>query len=179
MKHYRLAIVCGVGLVLYHLALEQAMGDINSLSYEQWQRFELYGALRYVVIIVCVLLSVWMYSRSYNANTSFKRLFVVGTVAATILAHCIGIYEFIYMYWHPGFVDAYMKAQQAHASGLSEGGIVLQQTAPKNEMVEFMKNPLINGIFYFVETLLLGLITAALSALTLKRRGVAPAESDT
>ncbi len=170
MKNYKYAWAAGLLVVIYHSVTTMFMGDLASMSPEQWQTLELLGFGRYVLIISGVFTCVWLYRTESVELPSFKRLIVVGVTASTILAHIVGIAELLYVLTHPNFFELYMKAQemQMRHAGLSQEHILATKQAA--ESMKMMQTPLANGIFYFVETFLLGAVSALLAALAVRRR---------
>ena len=170
MKKYLYAIIAGVVIVLYHFIVFAVMGDISKLSPVQWQTLEILGFARYIILILGVTFSIRSYRNSNPDKTSFKALFIVGLAAATIVAHFVGLMEFGWVLAHPNFFDEYMKAQtlQMQQSGMSPEK--MQQMRIATEQTKFLQTPLMNGIFYFVETLMIGTIASVASAAVMKKR---------
>ena len=178
MKKYRFAYAAGAVIVAYHLVLNFSFGDIASLNANQWQQLEMLANLRYVFIIMGVVLSIWSFRNNSNSATGFRSLFVVGLAAATILAHIVGLFEFFFILTHPAFFDLYMRVQEQLANQGNISAEQLQHTRHIAESMRFMQTPLMNGIFYFVETLLIGALSAALASFGLRRSDNQPPSID-
>ncbi len=164
MKRYLYAFIAGIAIVLYHFSVFAAIGDLSKLDPVQWQRLEYLGFARYLFLILGVVLSIRLHRRTHSDNATLKSLFLVGLAASTIIAHFVGIMEYAWTSAHPEFFEVYMNSQvlQAQQSGMDPEKI--QQLRTGAEQMKFLQTPLMSGIFYFVETMIIGALSSLVSA---------------
>jgi len=135
------------------------------------------GALVGYTGMVLAFLVIYFGVRSYRDKegggaVGFGRAFVVGALIAVVSSACyVATWEVIYFALAPDFMQKYeaYALQKAKAAGESEAAIE-RKRAEMAEFARMYRNPLFNAAITFVEPLPVGLLIAAASAVTLRRR---------
>ena len=135
------------------------------------------GALVGYTGMVLAFLVIYFGVRSYRDKegggaVGFGRAFVVGALIAVVSSACyVATWEVIYFALAPDFLQKYeaYALQKAKAAGESEAAIE-RKRAEMAEFARMYRNPLFNAAITFVEPLPVGLLIAAASAVTLRRR---------
>jgi hypothetical protein len=163
-------VLSGIIIILYSFAVFLIFGDFAKMSGEDFEKVEMLGYLRYIILLLTIIFAVRYYKKQNGGQGSFRQLFLAGFYTALVVAVLVGLMEFVYMLLNPGFMDQYatllankMKAQGATAE-------MIAQKQKEMENFKWMANPAGMGIFYFFETAVLGTIISLIVALINKTK---------
>ena len=168
-------LLSGLIIVIYSFAVFLFFGDIAKMSMEDFARVEMLGYLRYLILLLTIIFAIRFFKKGNGGQGSFKQLFLAGLYTALIVALLVGLMELVYVLINPGFMEQYgqivttrLKQQGADAAELAKH----QKTM---EDMKWMGTPAGMGIFYFLETAVLGTIISLIVALIAKPKQKQPA----
>lgn len=163
-------IITGGIIITYTLFTTIYFGNPEKLSSGEFESVEMLGMLRYPVLLIGIFMGMWAYRKTEPENLSYWNICGSGILIAIVIATLVGIMEFSYLHFiNPEFFEQYSKAYLAEIrkSGMSEKEITEFQRQ-MNEL-SWMRTPVMNGIFYFFETFIIGSIDSMLISIFLKR----------
>lgn len=158
-------LISGGIIVAYSLLTFLIFGDFSKITPEKFAMVEMLGYLRYVILILTVIFAIRYFKKQNGNQGTFKELFLAGLNTVLIVAVLVGLMELFYMMANPGFMEQYadMMVKSLEKQGASAAKIA----AKKQEMasMKWMASPAVMGIFYFVETAVIGAIVSVIVAL--------------
>ena len=162
-------LAAGLIIILYTAAVFLAYGDFAKISVADLNKIEMLGYLRYLILLLTVIFAVRYYKKQSGIAT-FKRLFLAGFYTALVVALLVGLMEAVYMLMNPDFMDQY--AELTTRSMMESGASAEKIEAYKTEIAQYswMSNPVNMGLFYFLETAILGTIMALIVAFFSKEK---------
>ncbi len=171
-KHVlQFGILAGVIIFTYSLGVFFFYGDFSRLTPAQLSQLKVLGYLRYIILFLGVFLGMRAFRKSLPPPHGFWQMTKTGILIALLVAVFVGAMEFIYIrFMNPEFYDEYGKV---FIEGMRESGEPEQKIAEAQQGLEsfsWMRNPVLTGIFYFFETLIVGSIAAAPFGLFLRSR---------
>ena len=96
---------------------------------------------------------------------TFGALFFAGIQVVLVIAIIVGLMEYGYIqFWNPGFYDQYGAIMLQHLKDSGVAQDVIARAQDQLASLEWMKSAVTTGIFYFVETFIVGTIGALLVA---------------
>jgi hypothetical protein len=130
------------------------------------------------VLLLGVVMAMVAYRRGTSGPLSYRSLITVGVLVALITAVFVGLMEYTYIaFINPDFYEQYgrMMTEGMRAKGASAAE--LAATRQEQESYAWMANPLMAGLFYFLETAVIGTILSLIGAPFLRRpEGASSAE---
>lgn len=163
-------LLSGLIIIAYTTITFLVFGDFSKITTKDLAMVETFGYLRYIILFLTLLFALRHFKKQYPEQTTFKRLFMAGLYTALVVAVLVGLMELVYMMMNPGFMDKYVSLS---VQRLEEGGASAAEIAKQKQMMENMKwmaNPAAMGIFYFIETAILGTIMSLILALLMKSK---------
>ena len=100
-------ILSGVIIILYSFAVFLIFGDFSKMSGEDFEKVEMLGFLRYIILLLTIIFAVRYFKKQNGGQGSFKQLFLAGFYTALVVAVLVGLMEFVYMLINPEFMDQY------------------------------------------------------------------------
>lgn len=168
-------VLSGLIIIVYSTITFLVFGDFSKMSTKDLAMVETFGYLRYIILFLTLLFAIRHFKKQQPEQSVFKRLFLAGLYTALVVAVLVGLMEFAYMLANPGFMDQYasLSIQKMEESGASAAEIAKQKQMMEN--MKWMANPAAMGIFYFIETTILGSIMSLILALLMKGKRNQPA----
>ena len=162
-------LVAGAITLLYSLGVMLWMGA--DITPEKFAVAEALGFLRYIILLLAVFFTLWTLRKRNPEKVGFRPLFREGLLVTLVIAAFVGILEAVYMAANPDFMQ---EAQAIYMGGMVAKGATAAEIAEMQAQMEafsWMENPVLSGLFYFGEVLLIGTVASALMALFMKRGG--------
>lgn len=159
-------ILAGLLTVLYSVAIMLWMG--GDITPEKFAVAEALGFLRYLILLLTIFFALWTLRKKSTEGLPFGRLVKEGLMVTIVVALFVGAMEAIYILVNPEFMN---QAQEVYMDRLiAEGATATEIAEMKAQMEDFawLQNPILSGIFYFVEMFLIGLAASLLMALFMK-----------
>lgn len=163
-------LVAGLVIVGYSLVVMLLFGNIAKLSPKEFQMVEVLGFLRYIILLLAVFLAMRAVRKMPETNPGFWPVVRTGILVALVIALLVGLMEFGYILSNPEFYDQYgeMYLSRMKADGAPEAEIAAAQQ--QIEDYAFMANPVVSGVFYFIETALVGSVAALIMGIFLRKK---------
>lgn len=163
------AIAGGI-VILYSVILFAILGDPARMSMKDLQMAEALGYIRYLVLLLGVVMAMIAFRRRTPGPIPYTRMLLLGVSVAAVTAVLVGGLELAYAVANPDFYDQYSRLaeESMRAGGASDADVKVFQEHQQD--FAFMKNPLVMGAFYFVETFLVGSLFALVAALFTRRQ---------
>lgn len=157
-------LLSGGIIIVYTFGTFLMFGEFSKLTPKDLAMVEAFGYLRYVILFLTLVFAIRHYRKQQQEQSGFKKLFMAGVYTALVIALLVGLMEFCYMLLNPDFMEHYASLNEQR---LVESGASAEKLARNREMMESMKwmaNPAAMGVFYFVETMILGTIMSLILA---------------
>ena len=161
----KLGGIAGIVILVYTYGTFIAYGDFSKITVDQLNSMETMGYLRYIILLVAVYWGIKTVVKTAVALT-FGALFIAGLQVALVIGVIVGLMEYGYIqFWNPGFYDQYanLAMQQLQNAGVADAVIARAQEQMK--ALEWMRTPIMTGLYYFVETFIVGAVGSLLAAL--------------
>jgi len=167
-------LLSGLIIIIYSAAVFIHFGDFAKMTSQDLSKVEMLGYLRYLILLLTIVFAIRYFKKQAGDAVTFKPLFLAGLYTAFIVALLVGLMEATYMLINPDFMEQYgelvtnrMKEQGASAAALAEH---------QKEMDNFkwMANPAAMGIFYFLETAVIGTVISLIVALIARTKKMQP-----
>lgn len=166
---WKFGLIAGLVIAVYSALTLAVFGEFKTMSPADLGKVEMFGYVRYVVLIVAVVFGIREWQKQPSARLDWVALAKSGVAVALVVALFVGIFEASYSWLNPNFMDDYgqLYLQNMKNMGAAEAEIADFQ----RQMAEFawMKNPLACGGFYFAETAIIGALAAGLAALFMRK----------
>ena len=173
MKNQSLKIGTLAGLIVVAYSVAVFFWMDGELTPEKYATAEVLGFLRYLVLAAAVLWVMWKARQDNSAPPTFKNLIGKGILVTLVVALFVGLMEAAYISFNPEFMeqaqDIYLKRMVADGASATE--IADMQT--QMESYAWMKQPALSGLFYFVETMLVGSVASLILALLIRKKAAA------
>lgn len=162
--------IAGGIILVYSAIVFLALGDFKKMTPEQFQMAELFGYLRYIILLLAVFFGMRTLGRNTGYVSGYGKLVRQGILVALVVALGVGLMEAVYMMVNPGFYENFSELymQQLKAGGANEQAIA--EAKKEMEAFSWMQNPGMTGIFYFFETAIIGAIGALLIGIFIPKR---------
>ena len=157
--------IAGGLIILYTFIVYFTFGDFGKITPEELPTIEALGYLRYVILIAVIIFAIRVFKKNSESAPSYWALVKQGVFTALVVAVCVGLMEAVYMAINPAFFAQYgqLKLDEMIASNAPAEEIA--QFKQDMEDYAFMASPLVNGVFYFFETAILGSVLSLIVAL--------------
>lgn len=162
-------LVAGAITVVYsYISVVAFIG--SEVTWQDMERAELFGYIRYLLLLVGVVMAMVTYRKNTGGTITYGRIFMVGMLVSLVIALFVGAMEYAYLaFINPDFYGQYGKAmieglQQAGASAAE-----LEEARQQQQDYAWLTTPVMTGIFYFVQTAVIGIIFALMAAFFLRR----------
>ncbi|HEU4471412.1 MAG TPA: DUF4199 domain-containing protein [Flavisolibacter sp.] len=163
-------LLSGAIIIVYSAAIFIFFGDFSKISLPDLEKVEKLGYLRYLILLLTVIFAIRHFKKQLGGQGSFKQLFLAGIYTSLVVALLVGLMEFVYMLINPGFMEQYgsLMSERLKAGGASAAEIA----AHEQQMASYkwLANPAAMGVFYFLETAVLGTIMSVIVALVKKTK---------
>ncbi|HEX6914554.1 MAG TPA: DUF4199 domain-containing protein [Chitinophagaceae bacterium] len=166
----RFGIIAGIIIIAYSILVFLVMGDFSSMDAGDFKKVEMLGFLRYIILFLTVFLSIRYFKKQNSGEGTFRQLFLAGLYTALVIAMLVGLMELLYMWLNPQFISQYAELSTRK---LQESGASAERIAEHKKQLEqfsWMASPAIMGVYYFLETAVLGAICSAIVGLLMRRR---------
>lgn len=163
----------GGGLVIiYSFILLATFGDFENLPLEKVSVMEVLGYLNYLILILAIFFAMKTQKKEWVQSDQSKKymdIVKVGLLVSLIIALFVGIGESIYISQNPDFYDQYcaLMAKKYTAEGNPEKIADMQQFLDSNSWI---KTPLGSGVFYGLQSLVLGFVIAFIFGVFLRQK---------
>lgn len=163
-------LLSGGIIILYTIIVFMVYGDFPNITPEEFAVVEILGYLRYVILLLTVIFAIRYFKKQNGNQGTFKQLFMAGFNTVLVVSVLVGLMEFCYMLMNPGFIEQYVDIVQK--SMQAKGATAAEIAAKKAEMDNYrwMANPAATGVFYFLETAIIGTILSLIGALIIRTR---------
>jgi len=162
----QVGIIVGLAIVIYSVTGFLAFGK----SAEAYATLEKLGYLRYVILLVGVFIGMRLMAKKQTDTYTYMQAVMPGVVVALLAAVWVGLMEGTYIIVNPEFYESYgqyyMEKLQAEGASAAE----IEAARAQMESFSWMANPWASGLFYFVETFLVGSIGAFIMGLFFQRK---------
>ena len=158
-------ILSGLIIIIYSAAVFLVFGEFSKMSDADFNKVEKLGYLRYIILLLTIIFAVLSFKKQNGGKGSFKQLFLAGFYTALVVGLLVGLMELVYIMMNPNFMQEYSARMETM---LRQGGASAEKLASHRSEIESMKwmaNPVGMGVFYFIETSVLGTVIAVLTAL--------------
>lgn len=162
----------GGGLVIvYSFIILTVFGDFGNMPLDKLGVLEVLGYLNYLILILAIFFAMraqkneWVQS---GQSIKYMNIVKVGLMVSFIVAVFVGIGEFIYISVNPEFFNQYgdLMVKKLEASGAPAQEITdLRQSM---EDFKWMQNPIGSGLFYFLESFVIGAVIAFIFGIFLR-----------
>lgn len=158
-------LLSGSIIIVYSVITFIIFGDFSNITPENLKTVEMMGFLRYIILLLTVIFAIRHFKKQNGGTGSFKQLFLAGLYTALIVAILVGLMEMFYMMANPGFMEQYgtLKTQTMQKTGASAEEIAKFKS--EMESMKWMASPAAMGIFYCLETAVIGAVLSAIVAL--------------
>lgn len=163
-------LISGLVIVAYSMTVMFFFGDIAKLSPKEFQMVEVLGFLRYIILLLTVFLAMRAVRKQAETQPGFWPVVRSGILVAVVIAFLVGLMEFGYILSNPGFFEQYGELYLSRLQ--ADGAPEVEIAAARQQMEDFafMANPVANGIFYFIETALIGTVSALIMGIFLRKK---------
>lgn len=171
-------IMAGVIIIAYTFVTLLILGDFGKMTPKDLAAAEALGYIRYLILLLGVVMAMVTYRKNVAGPISYGRALRVGVLVAVVTALFVGAMELTYVaFINPEFYDQYAKltasAMQARGASAAE----IAETQSQLQSMQWMTSPGMTGLFYFVETAVIGIILSLIAAIFIRRKeGESPAE---
>lgn len=169
-KTMRIGFIAGLLISLYTAYAFYRFGDVSKLTVQQFKIFNFLGNLRYFMMILAIFIGVKQFKKSNLTSAYFGVLMITGLKITLIISIMVAGTELIYLLYQPDMLD---KFGVAYLKELKDSGINDAEISKIKENVQhnqWMKTPLMNAFFYFLESAFVGLIASFAFATLLRTR---------
>ena len=165
----RFGLITGLIVIAFSAIVSYSYGDLSQVSIEDLEAMENWGYLRYLFLTVGVILAI-RYFRNKTGKFGLKNLFLTGLLTALMIAILVGLMEAVYMMMNPDFMDQYtrLSMEQLRRGGGSEDELKLKEA--QMQQFSWLAHPALMGLFYLVETALIGTIVSVITSLILRKK---------
>jgi uncharacterized protein DUF4199 len=145
-------------ILVYFFITFLILGDPAKMNADTLSIAEVFGYLRYLILLLTVIFAMRAYKQQATASLSYWSIVKAGIVVSLIVGAMVGLMEMIYIALTPEFFDGYYNAYIE--AMIKKGASATEIAAFKDtfERLSWMRNPLLTCLFYFVETALIGLV---------------------
>lgn len=167
---WKYGLISGTIILVYSAIALYLLGDPSLAGQAQFGLFQSLGYLRYLILLVFLYLAMRSFRSHAQEAPSFRALMRTGVLVTLVAALMAGLLEGVYLALNPGFYDHYMMAYigQLKTSGAPESEI--RQLEESMKQAGFMKTPLANGLYYFLEMAFVGNIASLAFAMVMRKR---------
>lgn len=155
----------GIIIVIYTLGTLFGMGDFSEITVSEFRILEGLGYLRYVILVTGVLLGMRAMSMASTERVSYWGAARTGILIGCIAALFVAAMEWSYLqFLNPDFFDQYISIylERLRVEGAAQAE--LDSVIADMEKFSFFRNPLLSGLWYFVETAFIGLVVSLMGA---------------
>jgi len=165
-----IGIVAGGLIFAYSMIMLAVVGNITSLSADEIDRLELLGYGRYLVLFVAVFLAIGSTLRHAALPVGRAILLRRGVLCAAAAALFVGATEFVYIrFLNPQFFEQYETIYLGHLQQRGASPEELASASRQLEALSWMRSPMMMGLFYAAETLVVGAASALLISALIKQ----------
>jgi hypothetical protein len=162
--------LAGVVIFAYSMIVFTMIGDFSKITPNQLTLASWLGYLRYLILVLGIVMAMLAYRKSIAGPVEYSRVFLVGMLVAVVTAVFVGLMEYSYMaFINPGFIDQYISITQDAMRQKGSTQAEINATLAEMKNFEWMRNPLLTGLFYFVETSVVGTILSLIAAIFTRR----------
>jgi hypothetical protein len=165
---FTFGLIGGALIAVYSFIVFLVLGDPEAMTSDDMRIAEVFGYLRYVILLLAVFFVIRTYRRSQPAPVRYMGLVKAGLLCALAVGLCVGLMELIYIAMNPGFMDSYGKI---YIEGLEKGGASAEEIAQAKQYMDdykWMSTPALAWMFYFVETFIVGMIGSLIISIFFK-----------
>jgi hypothetical protein len=170
--------LAGVVIFVYSMIVFTVIVDFTQITPKQLALASWLGYIRYLVLVLGIIMAMIAYRKSEAGPISYGRVLLVGVLVSMVTAVFVGLMEYSYLaFVNPGFIDQYMKVtmEAMRQNGASEAE--MRTTLAMMKSNDWMRNPLFTGLFYFVETSVVGTILSLIAAFFTRRKDTVEASN--
>lgn len=172
MKKHALTfgLIAGGLIFVYSFIVLLVIGEPSAMTAEDLKVAEVFGYLRYVILLLAVFFVIRTYRKSQSIPIRYAGLLKTGLLCSAVVGICVGLMELIYLTMNPDFMDSYGKL---YIEGLENNGASAEKIAEAKQYMEdyqWMSNPLLAGAFYFVETFIIGAIGSSIVSIFYRQK---------
>jgi Protein of unknown function (DUF4199) len=162
------SIIVGVLVLIYTCIVFFYLGDVSRWSIAEVNKVEMLGLLRYAFVVVGMLTGVRILA-SQSENFGYTQAVSAGIVIAVVAGVFIGVSEMIYILQHPNYYEIYgnihLQTMQAQHAKPADIALFKQHLAD----YQFMANPWTSGVWYFMETCIVGALASLIMGIFLRK----------
>jgi hypothetical protein len=162
--------LAGVIIFVYSMIVFTVIGDFSKITPNQLALASWLGYIRYLVLVLGIIMAMIAYRKSVAGTIEYSRVFLVGMLVAVVTAVFVGLMEFSYLtFVNPDFIEQYMKVTMEAMRQDGKTQAEMNKTLAQMESFGWMRNPILTGLFYFVETSIVGTILSLIAAIFTRR----------
>jgi len=163
-------LLSGLIIILYSVAVFLAYGDFSKLSASEFEKVEKLGYLRYLILFLTIIFAIRYFKKQKGGVVTFGQAFRAGMYTALVVALLVGLMELVYMLANPGFMDQYAEISTKKMAEQGASAAEIESRKKEMENYKWLASPAGMGIFYFLETFILGTIMSLLTSLFVRSR---------
>ena len=149
----------GSGLILVYFVITfLLLSDAANLTAETLGIAEVLGYLRYLILLLTIVFAMRAYRQQTTPPVTYWGIVKVGLVVSVIVGVVVGLMEMIYIALTPEFFDGYYNATIESMTRKGASAAEIDGFKQTFEQLSWMKNPGLAGLFYLVETALIGCV---------------------
>ncbi len=168
--------LAGLVIIIYTYGFLMILGDFGRMTPKDLEMAEWLGYVRYLVLLLGIVMAMIQYRRDSAGPISYGAAFKVGLMVALVTAVCVGLMESIYIaFINPDFFEQYRRLMMESLQARNASATEIREAQEQFEtLLPFMQHPVATGLFYFVETTVIGTILALIGAIFTRRPTAAP-----
>jgi hypothetical protein len=165
--------LAGVVIFVYSMIVFTVVIDFKQITPKQLALASWLGYIRYLVLVLGIIMAMIAYRKSVTGPITYGRVLLVGVLVAVVTAVFVGLMEFCYLaFVNPDFIEQYMKITMEAMRQNGATQAEMNATLAQMQSFAWMRSPIFTGLFYFVETSVVGTILALIAAIFTRRADV-------
>ncbi len=167
---WKYGLISGAIILVYSAIALYMLGDPSLAGQAQFDLFQSLGYLRYLILLVFLYLAMRSFRNQTPEPPTFRPLMRTGVLVTLVAALMAGLLEGVYLVLNPGFYEHYMVAYISRLKTSGAPEVEIRQLEDSLKQAGFMKTPLANGMYYFLEMAFIGNIASLAFAMLMRKR---------
>jgi len=168
-------LLAGIIVFAYTMIVMLVIGDFGSATPEELQTAEALGWLRYIILLLGVLMGMRALRKETTGQLGYGKVLAAGIGVSLVTAFFIGLMEFTYVqFMNPDFYEQYIQIAEKQFTNPDD----LKAFREQVEMFpKWATTGWGTGVFYFIETFIIGLLMSLLAAIFFRKPGKMSAQA--